>query len=211
VSTATYKPWNIDLTIYHTEQDLVRGLHLHELMSCNCLVKQFEPRLMRTALKLAGESAEAEDIVQESFISACASITKFQAKSSLATWLHRIVLNTALMHQRRKKLSLLSIEMLNGEQHPLPGLLQEEVEGNPEGIVLLKERRVQLQQAIYALPEGIRDAFLLRAVLGISTKEAASRLGISETALKVRFHRARLMLQNSLTTSSEAHANLASR
>lgn len=84
-------------------------------MSCTCLFKQFEPRLTRAALKLAGDIGEAEDIVQESFIYACTSITNFRAQSALGTWLHRIVFNTALMHKRRRKLPLLSLEAISDE------------------------------------------------------------------------------------------------
>jgi RNA polymerase sigma-70 factor (ECF subfamily) len=67
--------------------------------------------------------------------------------------------------------------------------------------VLLKEQQTQLQQAIRALPETLQDVVLLRAIEGVSTKEAAALLGISESALKVRFHRARFVLQNSLATA----------
>lgn len=193
-------PWEIDLTIYPTEQELVQGLRRREPMSCTCLFKQFEPRLIHLAFQLAKESAEAEDIVQESFIRACASITDFRAKSTLETWLHRIVINTALMHQRRKQLPLLPLEAVNNEQFAQQFPLAVGAGRDPMEIVLLKEQQARLQQAIGALPETLRNAFLLRAIEGISTREAAALLGISETALKVRFHRARLTLQDSLAS-----------
>lgn len=195
-------PWDINLTIYHTEQELVQGLQRGEPMSCTCLFKWFEPRLTRLALKLMSGSSEAEDIVQESFINACASVTDFRAHSTLGTWLHRIVLNTVLMHQRRKQLTLLPLEAINDEQLALSLPMSGGTGGDPMETVLLKEQQTRLQQAIQALPEALRNAFLLRTVEGASTREAASLLGITETALKVRFHRARLLLQDRLTAHS---------
>jgi RNA polymerase sigma-70 factor (ECF subfamily) len=193
-------PWEIDLTIYHTEQELVQGLRHREPMSCTCLFKQFEPRLIHLALQLAKESTEAEDIVQESFIRACASITDFRAQSTLGTWLHRIVLNTALMYQRRKQPPLLPLEAVNDELFVQQLPLAVGAGRDPVEMVLLKEQQTRLQQAIGALPETLRNVFFLRAVEGFSTREAATLLGISETALKVRFHRARLALQDSLAS-----------
>lgn len=201
--------WDINLTIYHTEQELVQGLRSGEPLSCTCLFKQFEPRLAHLALKLARDGIEADDIVQESFIRACASITKFQAHSTLGTWLHRIVLNTALMQQRRKQLPLLPLEDISDEQHAQLFASPVRAGGDPLEIVLLKEQRTRLQQAIRALPEVLQNVVLLRAIEGVSTKEAAALLGISETALKVRFHRARLTLQNSL--ASEIQENVSRR
>jgi RNA polymerase sigma-70 factor (ECF subfamily) len=191
-------PLDIDLSIYHTEQELVQGLRRRDPMSCTCLFKQFEPRLAHLALKLAKEGSEAEDIVQESFIQACASVANFRAESTLGTWLYRIVLNTALMHQRRKQFSLQPLDAVSDEQFApqLPLVLKDR--GDPVEAVLLQEQRTHLQQAIQALPDTLRDVFLLRAIEGVSTREAATILGITESALKVRFHRARLMLQNSL-------------
>lgn len=191
---------DINLNIYHTEQELLQGLRNGEPLSCTCLFKQFEPRLIRLALKLVKEGSEAEDIVQESFIRACASISGFHAKSTLWTWLYRIVLNTVLMHQRRKQLLLLPLEAVIDEHGEPLFPLAVEAGTDPIEMVLLKEQQTRIQRAIQALPEALQDVVLLRAVEGVSTKEAAARLEISEAALKVRFHRARLALQNSLAS-----------
>ncbi len=190
--------WDMNLTIYPTEQDLVQGLRRGESMSCTCLFKQFEPRLAHLADRLANESVEAEEIVQESFIHACGSILSFRADSTLATWLHRITVNTALMQRRKKHIFFLPLEEISNEQQVQPLHLSIEIGDDPLEQVILQEKHQRIRQAIHALPGTLRDVFLLRVIEDLSTREAAGLLGITETALKVRFYRARLALKNSL-------------
>ena len=164
-------------------------------MACTCLLKRFEPRLYRLALRLVGEPDEAEDVLQDSFIQACAHIDDFEGRSGLVTWMHRIVMNTALMRLRRK--THLSISLPSDEQTEtgrLPeALIDREME--PDGVVLSSEMREELDRALLALPTPLRVAFVLRDIEGLSTREAASAAGIGEAALKVRLHRARLALR----------------
>ena len=97
------KPWEIDLTVYDDEAALLEGLRGHERMACACLLKRFAPRLYRLSLQLTGNSDEAKDVLQEGFIQACKQIDRFEGRSSLGTWLHRIVLNAGLISLRRRK------------------------------------------------------------------------------------------------------------
>ena len=81
------KPWEIDLTIYDDEPELLAGLRRGERMACTCLLKRHAPRLYRLALHLMGDADEAEDVLQEAFINACAHIAEFEGRSGLGTWL----------------------------------------------------------------------------------------------------------------------------
>jgi RNA polymerase sigma-70 factor (ECF subfamily) len=188
-----HKPWEIDMTIYQSEGELLTGLRHHDAMACTCLLKHFAPRLLRFGRRLVGDEDEAEDILQESLITACAHISDFEGRSGLGTWLHRIVLNTALMHLRRKQPQMLDAD-------PETIAMPDGAETEPDAILLDRELHEAIDHAVLALPVALRIAFVLRDIEGLSTKAAAQALGIGEPALKVRLHRARLALRESLAS-----------
>jgi len=196
------KPWDIDLTIYDDETELLAGLRRKDRLVCTCLLKRFAPRLYRLALHLTGEADEAEDVMQESFIQACDHIAGFEGRSGLGTWLHRIVLNTALMRLRRKQPQMVSLDEPSAGEQGQSGWLDQEivaalVDGSPGpgSDVLSLELRETINEALLRLPDALRTAFVLRDVEGLTTRDAAAALGIAESALKVRLHRARLALR----------------
>lgn len=192
------KPWEIDLTVYDDEEALLEGLHQKERLACTCLLKRFAPRLFRLASQLTGDPDEAEDVLQEAFIQACAHVADFEGRSGLGTWLHRIVVNTALARMRRKSPMTVPLESDDLDRHAAQDSMIDRAAG-PSDIVLGQERTDALERAILALPDSLRAAFVLRDIEGLSTKEAAAALGIAESALKVRLHRARAALRGMLT------------
>jgi RNA polymerase sigma-70 factor, ECF subfamily len=201
---ALRKPWEIDLTIYGTEQELLDGLRRRDRMACTCLLKQYMPRLYRLAVQVTGDPDDAQDVLQEAFMQACSRVDSFGAQggSSLGTWLYRIVLNSALMHLRKKKPGTVSMSE-RGVQGAPEGTLEDldlpDPVASPGEQVLSGELREKIDRAILQLPDSLRAAFVLRDVEGLSTAEAATILGIGESALKVRLHRARIALRESLT------------
>lgn len=94
--------WDIPLTVYGSEQDFLRGFYQGEEPACTCLFKRFARHPYAAALRMVRNQEEAEEIVQGSFLRACTRVRDFEQRSSLQTWLSRIVSNTALMHLRRK-------------------------------------------------------------------------------------------------------------
>jgi RNA polymerase sigma-70 factor (ECF subfamily) len=191
------KPWETDLSVYDDEAALLEGLRRRDRLACTCLLKRFAPRMYRLALQLTGETDEAEDVLQEAFIQACAHVADFEGRSGLATWLHRIVLNTALARLRRKSLSTVPLETDDLGMHATQDLMIDRAAG-PSDVVLGQELGETLERAILALPDSLRAAFVLRDVEGLSTKEAAAAIGLAESALKVRLHRARMVLRGML-------------
>jgi RNA polymerase sigma-70 factor (ECF subfamily) len=191
------KPWEIDLTLYEDEGALLEGLRQKDRMACTCLLKRFAPRLFRLALQLTGDPDEAEDVLQEAFIQACAHIGDFEGRSGLGTWLHRIVVNTALARLRRKSITTVPLEVNDLDRHVAQESLIDRAAG-PSDMVLEHEFTETLEQAVLALPDSLRAAFVLRDLEGLSTKDAAAALGIAEPALKVRLHRARAALRGML-------------
>ena len=189
------KPWELGLTVYDDEAALLDGLQRREPLACTCLLKRHAPRLYRLALHFTGDPDEAEDVLQESFINACAHIADFAAQSRLETWLHRIVVNTALGRLRQQQAAA---NRIVAPAAATLGDLPADAATDPSRLLLDAELRDTLEQSLLALPTALRVAFVLRDLEGLSTREAATALGISEAALKVRLHRAHLALRADL-------------
>lgn len=195
------KPWDIDLTVYQDDRELLAGLRQGEELACTCFMKWYAPSMTRLALRMVGDPDEAEGIIQESFITACAKMDSFRGESALRTWLHRIVVNTALMRLRKRRPERLQIDP-SDEGTQLPLMLVNNAE-EPLEAVLDRELGDELSQAIMQLPETLRTALVLRDLEELSTREAAEALDISESALKVRLHRARAALREKLSQTAE--------
>ena len=165
-----------------------------------CLGSFFEAwgdRLYRLALRLTGDPATAEDVVQEAFLKLMRSADRIEGRSGLATWLYRVAYNASLDRLRERKALLQLPEDERDVPLPLPSALTP-LPKSPEALLRDAETREALEQAIAELPHAQRAAFLLRDVEGLTTAEAAAALGLSETNLKVRLHRARLRLRERL-------------
>ncbi len=190
----------IDLDIYPDEAALVQALQNGEPDACACMVKQSAPRVYAVAMRMMGDPDEAEEVLQETFISACKNIQRFEGRSALNTWLHRIATNAALMRLRKRKNTEVSldnpIEGLDGNDIPRQ---IEDWDYYPADLALNSETRDVLEQAIATLPDTLRSVFVLREIEGYSTAEVAEMLDISVSAAKVRLHRARLRLRELLT------------
>jgi RNA polymerase sigma-70 factor, ECF subfamily len=193
------KPWDIDLSVYDDEETLLEGLRRRDRFACSCMLKRYAPRLYRLALQLTGDPDEAEDVLQEAFIRGCEKIDDFEGLSSLGTWLHRIVVTTGLMHLRRQKSTAARVAS-TGDDTSLDLERVPDDNAGPSHELLASELRDQVDAAVMALPDTLRVAFVLREIEGLSTKEASEVLGIGESALKVRLHRARLALRDTLAT-----------
>jgi RNA polymerase sigma-70 factor (ECF subfamily) len=197
VGATMSRAWDIDLSIYPDESSLLEGLRSGDRYACSCMLKRFGPRLYRVALQMTGDPDEAEDVLQEALIRSCDHIDDFEGMSALGTWLHSIIVNTALMHLRRRK-SGVTLATVGTDNDISDAEVFIDVTAGPSDDVLSAELRERMDSAVLALPDTLRLAFVLREVEGLSTKDAAAALGISESALKVRLHRARLALREVL-------------
>ncbi|MGA9532842.1 MAG: sigma-70 family RNA polymerase sigma factor [Anaerolineales bacterium] len=180
------------------EQALVKALHGGDQDACRELIDQYGGQIYGVALRLMRNPDEAEDVLQETFIDACNAVSDFEARSSLGTWLYRIATNNSLMRLRRPDDPTVP---LDAPELTEPADLPQQLNawpGAPEEMFLNDELRQHLEVAIDDLPDALRPAFVLRDIEGLSTREAAEVLGITSGALKVRLHRARLQLRESL-------------
>lgn len=189
----------IDLHSYDSEEELLAGLRRHDHDACTCLVKRFASMVYAQAVRLLTDHDEAESILQLTFLKACAKIDTFDGRSSLGTWLYRIATNEALMNLRRNQVATTSMDIL-GDTIPSDEMPRNRGTWSidPSQVVLDRELRDQLETALADLPETLRIVFVLREMQGLSTAETAHMLGMKESAVKVRLHRARLRLRELL-------------
>jgi len=197
---------NIDLSVYPDEEALVTALLAGEKFACACMFKRYSSQMYSVALRIMGDSDEAEEVLQEAFISACTKMDSFEGRSKLGTWLYRITTNAALMRLRKQRDDTVSLDepQDTGDGDSMPRQFGDwSVEPGQE--ILSQELRQVLEQAVQTLPASLRAAFILRDIQGMSTEEAAEALEITPGALKVRLHRARLQLRELLAGYLSEH------
>jgi RNA polymerase sigma-70 factor, ECF subfamily len=165
------------------------------------LVDAYSSPIYRLGLRMLGTPQDAEDVLQNTFLSALTHLSTFEGRSSLSTWLYRIAANEALMLIRKKKPEINLDDSQAGENDE--GLLPTQFidwSALPEDELLSGESKKALDSAIETLPESMRIVFLLRDVEGLSIKETADALNLTETNVKTRLLRARMFLREQLST-----------
>jgi RNA polymerase sigma-70 factor (ECF subfamily) len=156
-------------------------------------------RLFRAAWSVVKNHADAEDIVQDAYMKAFTAMETYTGKSSLSTWLTRIVINKAIDRQRqakRRDIDLLKQGATLLEAHRSPG--SSPVALSPEAELGRKELSRQLKDAIARLPDDFRVVFVLREIEDMSGRDTATILDLKEATVKSRLHRARRMLREDL-------------
>ena len=163
------------------------------------LIRPYERGAYVMALSVLKNKEDAEDVTQEAFLKAFRNLAAFRAESKFSTWLMSIVLNEARNRFRHQK--ILKLESLDGPEdedgHISPALLRDWREIPSEALERMEVRHL-LQQTIESLPAIYRDVLVLRDIEQLSVIEAAEVLGITVASVKVRLHRARIMMQKSL-------------
>jgi RNA polymerase sigma-70 factor (ECF subfamily) len=150
-------------------------------------------RLFATALRLVGDPGQAEDVVQETLLRAWRGIRRFRRRSQFSTWLYRIAVNESSRanQQNARRPDVVVLEADRLEAHSAP-------ETGPARQAEYRELLVALDAALLALPMPHRAAVVLRDLQGLSTREAANIVGISEGAFKSRLHQGRTEIRSLL-------------
>jgi RNA polymerase sigma-70 factor (ECF subfamily) len=146
------------------------------------LVRRHTARMYRVALRITGSAAEAEDVVQEAWLSAWRALPGFRHESAVSTWLYRVTTNGALGQVRRRKPT---VPLDEGDAGVVPG---------PEGHVVSAEQFGAVLRAIAELDVGQRIPLILREFEGLTYEEVAEVLEVGVPALRARLHRARVAL-----------------
>ncbi|MGQ0834759.1 MAG: RNA polymerase sigma factor [Gammaproteobacteria bacterium] len=164
---------------------LVERARRGEVRAFERLYREHSGRVYGLCLRLTRDAAQAEDCVQETFINAWRGLARFETRSSLATWLHRIAVNVVLGKRRRVTPPIESLDA-RPEKPDREWMLETPVEVE------------EIEDAIGGLPDGARDVLVLCALYGYSHGEAATMLGVAEGTCKAQLHRARHLLRDRL-------------
>lgn len=187
-------------TVGGPDDALLSRLRQGDAAAFEALVREQGPKMLGLARRLVRDDELARDVVQDAFLSAFRAIEGFAGEARLSTWLHRIVVNTALMRLRSRR---------RRPEEPIEPLLptfrddgHHEVQfrgwPQPEVALVRREAREAVRRAVDRLPESYRIVLVLRDLEEMSTAEAARALGLTENAVKIRLHRARQALRTLL-------------
>ena len=179
------------------DAELVRRARSGGLDAFEELVNRHERRIYTLARRITANEQDAEDMTQEAFLSALEHIAEFHEEASFDTWLSRIATHAALKIIRKRK-GLPTEPLEERDDLPHPQYIADWRE-SPEQLVQRNETARLIDDSLANLDEGHRVVFLLRDVEGLSVKETADALGLSEANVKVRLLRARLQLREQLT------------
>jgi RNA polymerase sigma-70 factor (ECF subfamily) len=179
------------------ERTLVARLKAGDAAAFEEVVRSQGRRLLALARRVVGNEDDARDVFQDAMVSAFRAIGAFAGEARLSTWLHRIVVNTALMklRQRRRRAEeplepLLPVFQADGH-HVAQFVEWPDVDRK----LAQGEVRARIREAIGRLPDTYRAVLVLRDIEGLDTRETAAALGVTENAVKIRLHRARQALR----------------
>lgn len=182
---------------------LVKAAKRGDLTAFEALVTRHERRIYGLARRMTGSDEDAQDVTQQAFMDAMQHLDGFRETAAFSTWITTIAAHAALkVLRKRRGLPLTSLDAAtesDDDGHvPHPEYIAAWRE-SPDRLAAQKETRQILDAAIAELDAGHRAVFLLRDVEGLSVRDAAKALGISEANVKVRLLRARLELRERLT------------
>lgn len=164
------------------------------------LVDSTSNQIYRLGLKMLNDVEDAEDMLQETYLKALRALPAFEGRSSLTTWLYRIAVNEALMILRKRRPVLAIEDEYQDDEEEVAGPVQiVDFSFMPESELMTGEARRFLDSAVQKLSPGLRTVFLLRDVEGLSIKETADALNLTEMNVKTRLLRARLKLRDDLS------------
>jgi RNA polymerase sigma-70 factor (ECF subfamily) len=176
-----------------TDIEVVRRVVAGDRASFEILMRRHNTRVWRAIRSILRDDAEAEDAMQQAWLSAYQHLPQFQGGSAFSTWLTRIALNEALARLRRRNPLALAAELEEeAMESTTPPALDPERRAAGRQLVAL------LEEAIDALPVNHRTVIMLREVEGLSTAETAEAMGVSDEVVKVRLHRAKAALRDAL-------------
>jgi RNA polymerase sigma-70 factor, ECF subfamily len=185
-----------------SDRDLVSRTRAGDTAAFAEIVGRHERSLLQLAQRFVRNDQDAQEVLQEVFVTTWTKLSSFEDRSQLSTWLYRVTVNAALMYLRGRRRHLQFIEAGGGV--PVVAATGNEpasqrgARERPDEQLESRELEHALEQALDQLPASLRTVFELREVQGRSTRQTAHLLGISEGAVKSRLHRARHELQSEI-------------
>ena len=184
---------------------LVERLRGGDVAALDILMERHSNRVYRLAREITRNEADAQEVVQDVFLSVYRKIHTFEGRAALTSWLYRVTTNAALAKRRGRRADHeISLEsdlptfLPDGHRAGDPAYLNADWSKTPEAEILSQETREILRRAIDNLPDQYRVVLVLRDVEGLSNEEIAAIVGDSISAVKSRIHRARMVLRERL-------------
>jgi RNA polymerase sigma-70 factor (ECF subfamily) len=182
------------------------NVQLDQPLTPERVFRDYAPRVYNLARRMLGNDADAEDVTQDVLLQVVRKLDTFRGESAFPTWLHRVTVNAALAHRRKRA---------QREGHRIPDPLENFLDDGhhaapvrpwsvrPEQEALDRETHELIEQAIARLPEIYRDVYVLADVENLPNSEIADMLGLSIPAVKSRLHRGRLLMRDALAPHFE--------
>jgi RNA polymerase sigma-70 factor (ECF subfamily) len=192
VTTSTSRPCSGD-------NELVRRALARDEAAVRAILKANNQRLFRIARGILRNDAEAEDVVQETYVRALTHLEGFRGDSSLSTWLSRIAMNEAMGRLRsRKTSSQWNAQQQHRNEAEIIRFPASIASDDPEKSMAQREIQLVVERAIDELPQAFRLVFVTRVIEEMTVEETATLLGLKPETVKTRLHRARAMLRENV-------------
>ena len=197
---------SLEATSGLSDQDLVERARSKDEAAFEELVGRYEDKLYRLAMRFVRNETDAQEILQDAFLSAWRNLPTFEGRAQFGSWMYRVTVNAALMllrsRNRHPEVAVDDVEpnALNDAVAESGQMMRSTADWSrqPDDQLQSDELRKHIQSSVDALPEGLRTVFLLRDVEELSTEDTAELLGLSVPAVKTRLHRARLALREAI-------------
>ena len=173
-----------------SDEEVVERVLAGDLSLFEILMRRYNQRLFRVARSILAEDGEAEDVMQEAYVRAFRELATFRGEARFSTWLTRIACHEALARARKRR-RLVPLEG-GGPPDPPSGTI------SPERELENRELQAVLREAVEVLPDPLRPVFCLREIEGLSTEQTADALGLTVENVRVRLHRAKRSLRQTL-------------
>ncbi len=183
-----------------TDEEVVRRVLGGETDLFEIIMRRYNQRLYRATRSILGSDAEAEQVMQDAYVSAYTHLAQFAGRARFSTWLTKIAVYAALAHLRQRG-KLVDLESIPESERERSTMFASR-EGDPERQLLDRELKGVLEDAVESLPEYYRSVLVMRDVEGMDTLETAECLGLTEETVKTRLHRARAMVRRTLAANS---------
>ena len=189
-----------------SEVTLIERLRAQDTSVLEILMERYSPRIYRVAFGITRSHGDAEEVVQDVFLTLFRKVDSFEGRAALGTWLYRVAANAALIKRRGKRAEVevhledyLPAFRPDGHREGDRAVLLSDWSGTPERELLSGEARGLLEEGLALLPDHYRAILILRVVEELSNEDVAEVLGESVTSVKSRLHRARMALREVLT------------
>jgi RNA polymerase sigma-70 factor, ECF subfamily len=174
-----------------SDQEVVERVLAGDVSLFEILMRRYNQRLFRVARGILADDAEAEDVMQEAYLRAFRELAGFRGEALFSTWLTRIACHEALARARKRRRL---VPMTGGSEPPDPPSKA----SGPERDLENRELHAVLREAVEILPDPLRAVFCLREIEGLSTEQTADALGLTVENVRVRLHRAKRGLRQTL-------------